>query len=619
MAEAGRQKPLRREQERGPQHHVKPAASIEEQCGSRAQHVGAKAALAVLRSGSVRTASSAGVEGAARAQGSVWNRRDPSARPVSGQNDAYKPMVKSRRAQRESEGIVVPARVVKNNATGGKGPWDEGAVNGSKREGMAGTTGPNFPDRRKPIDKVRQLQRRLWAVAKRQPERRFHALYDRVCRGDVLREAWKRVKRNRGAAGIDRETLASIEQYGVERMLHELAAVLCTGRYRPAAVRRRYIPKADGRQRPLGIPTVRDRVVQAATRLVLEPIFEADFCSCSYGFRPKRSATDALEALRLRGSQHGNHVLDADIRDYFGSIDHEKLLKLVAKRVTDRRVLKLLRQWLRAGVMEDGVVRTTLAGTPQGGVISPLLSNIYLHALDATWERRYAHLGLLVRYADDFVVMCDTKAACIEAEQRVRAVLARLGLELHPDKTRQVDLSRGRHGFDFLGCHLHKRMSGIIWEKERRRVYFLQRWPSQRSMRSVRQRVKGLTGRSRNGVKDVRVLIADLNPILRGWGNYFRTGNAARKFNQLDTYVWRRLHRFMVKRKGRHLRPGEPERWTRDFFWQHGLHRLRGTVKYPGVSRMLRSDTSSVSRVREIRMHGLKGGSTPHRVIHGAT
>ena len=226
---------------------------------------------------------------------------------------------------------------------------------------------------------------------------------------------------------------------------------------------------------------------------------------------------------------------------------------------------------------------------------------------------------MLVRYADDFVVMCDTEAACVEAEERVRVILARLGLELHPDKTRQVDLSRGRQGFDFLGCHLHKRMSGPIWERERRRVYFLQRWPSQRSMQRVRQRVKACTGPHRNGVKDVRVLIRDLNPILRGWGNYFRTGNAARKFNQLDEYVSERLHRFLVRRHGRHLRPDEAEGWTRAFFWQHGLHRLRGTVQYPGVPHMPRSDISSVSRVREIRTHGLKGGSTPHRVLHGVT
>jgi group II intron reverse transcriptase/maturase len=274
-------------------------------------------------------------------------------------------------------------------------------------------------------------------------------------------------------------------------------------------------------------------------------------------------------------------VLDADIRDYFGSIDHEKLLKLVSRRVSDRRVLKLLRQWLGTGVMEDGRELALLSGTPQGGVISPLLSNIYLHALDSVWTKRCAHLGTLVRYADDFVVVCSTAKACEEAESRVRMVLTRLGLELHPDKTRRVDLSRGKGGFDFLGCHLRKRMSGRIWEKQRKCVYFLQRWPSPRSMKRVRQRVKDLTGRNRSGVKDVRVLISDLNPVLRGWGNYFRTGNADRKFNQLDTHVWRRLTHFMVRRKGRTLRPGDLQHWDPDFFHRLGLHRLRGTVQYP--------------------------------------
>ena len=450
-------------------------------------------------------------------------------------------------------------------------------------------------------DKVRELQRKLWVCAKRSKTRRFHALYDRIWRSDVLREAWERVKRNRGAAGIDKETIDAIENMGVEQFLSEIQAVLRAGQYRPQPVKRRYIPKSDGRQRPLGIPTVRDRVVQMAAKVIIEPIFEADFLECSHGFRPKRSATAALEQIRETGNRGLNFVVDADIEAYFDNIDHEKLMDMVKERISDRRVQKLLRQWLKAGVMEDGTVKETLAGTPQGGVISPLLSNIYLHYLDRIWQNKCFHVGKLVRYADDLVILCDTESKAREAHRRLNIIMGRLGLKLHPVKTRIVNISRGKDSFEFLGCTIRKRRS----IQRMPRCHFVQRWPSPKAMKRIRQRVHELTNASRSGIPDVTSLIASLNPVLRGWGNYFRTGNADDKFNYIDKYVYERICRWLQRRGGQRSSV-RLAKWPPQRLYAIGLHRLQGRVTYPTHATPVRL---SLSRVREIRTHGLKGGT----------
>jgi len=394
-------------------------------------------------------------------------------------------------------------------------------------------------------DRVRELQRALYRAAKADPGRRFHALYDKVYRRDVLERAWGQVRANRGAAGIDRITLVEVERYGVARLLDELAAELRAGSYRPLPARRVFIPKpGSGEQRPLSIPAVRDRIVQAALKTVIEPIFEADMLECSFGFRPRRSTHDALQVLVDEAWQGRRWVVETDIANCFEAIPHDRLMAAVEERIVDRHLLKLLRALLRAGVMEQGAVRHSVTGTPQGGVVSPLLCNVYLHRLDRQWQTRGR--GMLVRYADDLVVLCRSKREAEDALRALTVILAELGLELKQAKTRIVQLREGGEGLDFLGFH-HRYLRGRT--RQSRHVTFLARWPSRQAMQRARDRIRELTERKRLS-QPVEEIVQELNRFLRGWGGYFRYGNSARHFDQISTYALKRLASFVAKRHG---------------------------------------------------------------------
>ena len=432
------------------------------------------------------------------------------------------------------------------------------------------------------VNAFQALQRVLYRSAKQDPKRRFHALYDKLTRRDVMWRAWVDVATNQGAPGVDGVSIADIDEGGVEAVrafLDELAAELEAETYRPQPLRRVDIPKPGqpGKSRPLSIPCVRDRVVMTAAKSILEPIFEAQFLPCSFGFRPKRSAHQALEVVRATANKGAVWVLDADISDCFGSLAFDAIVSEMEKRVSDRKMLKLIRAWLRVGVLEGGVVTDSVTGAPQGSPVSPLMANIVLHVLDEAWSRQGHRLGTLVRYCDDFVVLAPTRARVVEAKARIEAVLEPLGLRLHPDKTRIACLAEGQEGFVFLGFE-HRMRESRKW----RGRWYLNRWPSPRAMASIRAKVKQRTAR-RFASLPLEAVVESLNPVLRGWGAYFRYGNSSQKFSAIDSYVHLRMATLASTKHGLHGR-NWATRFTYGWMADLGVYRLSGKVRYRAAS-----------------------------------
>jgi RNA-directed DNA polymerase len=418
------------------------------------------------------------------------------------------------------------------------------------------------------LDSARKLQRTLYRAAKAEPGRRFTLLYDKVCRADVLKEAWRRVARNGGSAGVDAVTIAAVREYGEARFLDELRDTLSKRTYRVENVRRVRIPKPGrpGETRPLGIPTVMDRVVQMAVKLVIEPLFEADFLPCSYGFRPQCTPRMALSSIVAALKAGKTHIVDVDLKAYFDTIDHAKLMALVERRVGDVQVLRLLRAWLKAGVLEDGKVMHPLRGTPQGGVISPLLANIFLHEVDQQWSGETSPKGsvVLVRYADDLVLLAPNAAKAEQVWTRLSAQVKSLGLCLNEAKSK---LTTAETGFCFLGFEFRRR---------RRRVYL---WPRAKAVGQIAERVRTAV-RSVPSVQNLDVLIGKLNPILNGWCTYFRVGHSNRVFHKVDWQV-RDQVQLWLRRKHQIPWSTAKQRWSYHLLHgQHRLYRMVGKVSH---------------------------------------
>lgn len=424
---------------------------------------------------------------------------------------------------------------------------------------------------------IRTLQRKLYRKAKQEPTCRFHALYDKVYRADILSHAYNLVRANKGSAGIDGVTFEVIEeQEGVTAFVAELKEALKNKTYKPDPVKRVMIPKRDGSQRPLGIPTIRDRVAQMAVKLVIEPIFEADFCHTSYGFRPKKSAHDAVDDVAHTMNRGHTEVIDADISKYFDTIPHANLMAVIAERICDGAIMHLIQMWLKASVIEvdkDGTKRNVgggkgnRKGTPQGGVISPLLANLYLHLLDRIWERRQLQQRLgarIIRYADDIVILC--RRGTDQPMAVLRKILERLGLTLNEAKTRVVNAYQGK--FDFLGF--------TIWMGKGRKTgkYYPHVQPSKKSLQTIKDRVANLTQRERT-IMPFDWIVNEVNATVRGWVGYFHYRNCSKVMGQVRNHMEQRLITHLRKRhKVRNWKIGYFKFKNRTLYERYGLYKV---------------------------------------------